>query len=90
MSRISIDVTEEELTRIKAFAALRGISLEEYLLKSALIAQDEEEEKAVAELERCFRDRIRRAENTGVSTQTVGEIFDRVCEEKGIPPRNNG
>jgi hypothetical protein len=52
-----MDVTEEELTRIKAFAALRGISLEEYLLKSALIAQDEEEEKAVAELERYLRDR---------------------------------
>ena len=45
MSRISIDVTEEEHKRLKALAALQGVTLKEYLLKSALDARKEDEEE---------------------------------------------
>ena len=88
MSRISIDVTEEEHKRLKALAALQGVTLKEYLLKSALDTRGEDEEKALAELEAFLQARIRRAETEGVSTRSVDEIFDSVCAEKGISPQN--
>ena len=88
MSRISIDVTEEEHKRLKALAALQGVTLKEYLLKSALGAREEEEEKALAGLEAFLQARIRRAEKVGVSTRSVDEIFDSVCTDKGISQQN--
>lgn len=84
MSRISIDVTKEEHRKLKALAALQGVTLKEYLLKSALSSSDEKEEQALQELGDFLQARIRRAEKEGVSERTVDEIFDSVCEEKGI------
>jgi len=86
MSRISIDVSEEEHKRIKALAALKGVTLKEYMLKSALNAPQENEEEALAELETFLQARIRQTESQGVSPRTVDEIFDSVCAEKGIEP----
>jgi len=81
MSRISIDVTEEEHKRLKALAALKGISLKDYLLKSALDSRDEDEEKALAELEAFLDDRIRRANAGKISRRTVGDIFKQAYRE---------
>ncbi|MCZ6671713.1 MAG: antitoxin [Verrucomicrobia bacterium] len=72
----------------KALAALQGVTLKEYLLKSALDAREEGEEKALAELEAFLQARIRRTETVGFSTRSVDEIFDSVCAEKGISPQN--
>ena len=88
MSRISIDVTEEEHKRLKALAALQGVTLKAYLLKNALDTQNEDEEKALAELEGFLMARIRRAEKEGVSKRSVDEIFDSLSAEKGISPQN--
>ena len=84
MSRISIDVTEAEHRRLKALAALQGVSLKEYLLKSALASPEEQEEKALEELKAFLRARVERAEKEGASQRSVDEIFDSVCEDKGI------
>jgi len=88
MSRISIDVSEEDHKRIKALAALKGVTLKEYMLKSALDAPEESEEEELEELETFLRARIRQAETQGVSSRTVDEIFDSVCAEKGIEPQH--
>lgn len=88
MSRISIDVTEEEHKRLKALAALKGVSLKEYMLSSAMDSAGESEQKTLEELEFFLRCRIDQAEKEGVSSQTVDDIFESVCIEKGVESPN--
>ena len=59
MSRISIvDVTKDQHKRLKALAALRGVSLLRiYLLENALDSGHEDEDKTLAELESFLDDR---------------------------------
>lgn len=89
MSRISIDVSDEEHRKLKAMAALRGQSLKDFLLKGTL-GQDAQtkEDAALIELVALLDARIKRAEKEGSSTRTVGEIFQRARRE--IKSRNNG
>ena len=88
MSRISIDVTEDEHKRLKALAALKGVTLKDYLLANTLNSPSKSDEKTLEELESFVRARIHRAEKEGASSQTVDEIFDAVCAEKGIANQN--
>lgn len=72
MSRISIDVTQEEHRKLKALAALDGKSLKNYVIERALGAS---EDPALDELESLLDGRIRSAESGSVSRRTVGAIF---------------
>jgi hypothetical protein len=81
MSRISIDVTEDEHRRLKALAALKGVSLKDYLLKNALDSREKDEEKSLAELERFLDDRLRKAGAGKISKRKVGDIFKQACRE---------
>ena len=69
MSRISIDVSEEEHKRLKALAALKGVTLKEYMLQSALEHPGQDEEEALAELEGLLQARIKRAKESGPSSK---------------------
>ena len=85
MSRISIDVTQEEHQKLKALAALQGQSIKDYVLDRTLAAaKDTAEEKAVRKLESVLDERIRKAEVGKVSNRTVEEIFDEVHQELGV------
>jgi len=88
MGRISIDVSDEEHKRLKALAALKGVSLKDFLLGSALQTTTDSEEEALGELESILLARIQRAEQGGVSTETVDGIFESVRLKKGIAPSN--
>ena len=79
MSRISIDVTEEEHKRLKALAALKGVSLKNYLLRNALDFREEDEEKALAELESFLDKRLATAGK--ISRRKVGDIFKQAYRE---------
>lgn len=81
MSRISIDVTEDEHRRLKALAALKGVSLKDYLLKNALDSREEGEEQALAELENFLDDRLRKAKAGKISKRKVGDIFEQAYRE---------
>ena len=81
MSRISIDVTEDQHKRLKALAALHGVSLKDYLLENALDSWGNDEEKALAELERFLDDRLRKARAGKISKRKVGEIFKQAHRE---------
>lgn len=83
MSRISIDVTEDEHKRLKALAALKGVSLKDYLLESALPHGADEE--TLAELEAFLDERLRRANAGEISKRTVGEIFAQAYREANGP-----
>ena len=80
MPRISIDVTEQQHQRLKAFAALRGQSIKDYVLEQTLppVAEDENlsEEEALHALEAFLKPRIEAAERGEVVTRTVTEIFE--------------
>lgn len=78
MSRISIDVTPEQHRRLKALAALRGMTIKELVLESTLGAQLDQD---LAELEALLDRRIEEARTQGVSTRTVADVFRQAREE---------
>jgi len=79
MSRISIDVTDEEHKRLKALAALQGVSLKDYLLRSALPDKDAQQE--LSELEAFLDERTSWAAAGKISKRKVGEIFKQAYRE---------
>ena len=79
MPRISIDVSDQQHQRLKAFAALRGQSIKEYVLEQTLppIADhDANEAKALHELEAFLKPRIEAAERGEVVNRSVTQIFE--------------
>lgn len=74
MSRISIDVTDEEHKKLKAMAALRGKSIKDFVLERTLNG-DYRDETALRELEELLDGRIREAEAGHLSRRTAKEIF---------------
>ena len=85
MSRISIDVTPEEHQRLKALAALQGMTIKEFVLASTLGAA--QSEAALAELETLLDKRLANARAGGVSSRTVRDIAAQVKrEQSGLKP----
>jgi Antitoxin ParD len=76
MSRISIDVTDVQHARLKALAALKGLSIKEFVLVSTL--GEDRASDDLAALESLLDQRLARAKSDGVSRRTVGDIFRRV------------
>ena len=73
MSRISIDVTPQEHQRLKAMAALQGMSIKDFVLANTLGLA--EENAALAELETLLDKRLKNAKAGGVSSRTVGDVL---------------
>ena len=74
MSRISIDVTEDEHKKLKAMAALRGQSIKDYVLERTLEA-DEADKDALLELEKLLDSRIKAVRAGAASRKTPSEVF---------------
>ena len=74
MGRLSIDVTDHEHRKLKALAALCGVSIKQLVLSRTI--GDESVAPALAELERLLDSRMDRARSEGFSTRSVEEIFD--------------
>jgi len=77
LKRISIEVTEQEQRRLKAIAALRGMSIKEFVLANTIGTADHptDEARALDELEALLRLRAEQAIAGQLSTRTVDEIF---------------
>ena len=75
-SRISIDVTPEQHKRLKAFAALSGKSLKNYVLERTL--PQVVENAALNELEALLAPRIESARAGQQLDESVESIFDSV------------
>jgi Antitoxin ParD len=85
MSRISIEVTAEEHQRLKAFAALRGQSLKEYILERALPPLTEgglTEVEALRQLEQLLLPRVEAAQRGEYSNQDFDAIIAEARQEK--------
>lgn len=76
MSRLTIEVTEQQHQSIKALAALQGKSIKEYAIQR-LFAVTVDEEKAMQELKALLAPRIAEGLAGVVSEQS----FDDIVEE---------
>jgi hypothetical protein len=81
MSRISIDVTEDEHKKLKAMAALRGQSIKDYVLARTMGA-DEADADALRELEKLLDRRIQAAQAGAVSRRTPSEVFAEATRKR--------
>ena len=74
MSRLTIEITDQQHQNIKALAAMQGKSIKEYAMQR-LLPLTADEEKAMQELEEFFTPRIEAAERGEVVSTSVMAIF---------------
>lgn len=86
MKRITIEVTEQQQHRLKAMAALQGQSIKDFVLASTI--GNEDETAALEELEAMLEKRLANARAGGVSSRSVGEIFEAAFSENDAGPAN--
>ena len=72
MSRISIDVTEDQHKKLKAMAALRGQSIKDFVIKQTL-GEDSEVDGALLELEDLLDQRIQATRAGSARHQTENQ-----------------
>ena len=77
--RLSIEVSPEQHQRLKAFAALKGQSIKDYVLSRTLPTADEQ--TALQELEGFLTPRLEAAKQGDFSSKPVDDIFDEVEQE---------
>ena len=82
MGRLSIEVSEHQHQQIKAMAALKGISIKDYILEKTLpskMAEDEgmTEAEALSQLEAFLVPRIEAVERGEFSSLTMQEILTK-------------
>ena len=75
MSRLTIEVTEQQHQSIKALAALQGKSIKEYAIQR-LFAVTADEEQAMQELKALLAPRIAEGLAGVVSEQSFDEIVE--------------
>jgi uncharacterized protein (DUF1778 family) len=85
VSRLSIEVTPEQHQRLKAIAALSGMTIKEYVLERVLPPVPEQEElseaAALHQLETLLQPRIEAARRGEVVNVSVEQIFADVRQE---------
>jgi len=79
MKRITIEVTEQQQHRLKAMAALQGKSIKDFVLANTI--GDADEAAALEDLEELLKKRLANARAGGVSSRSVGEIFEAAFRE---------
>ena len=82
MSRLTIDVTEQQHQTLKAMAALEGKSIEQYAIER-LFPSDEEPE--LRQLKALLLDRVAEAERGELDERSIAEIA-----EETIPGGDEG
>ena len=75
MSRLTIEITEQQHQSIKALAAIQGKSIKEYAIQR-LLPLNADEENAMQELEEFLKPRIEAAERGEVVSTSVMKIFE--------------
>ncbi|WP_339737964.1 antitoxin [uncultured Maricaulis sp.] len=75
MSRLTIDMTDQQHQSLKALAALQGKTIKQYALER-LFPGDTDAERAWQELKTLLESRIEEAQAGKVSARSIGEILD--------------
>ena len=82
MSRLTIDVTDQQHQALKAMAALEGKSIKAFAIER-LFPPVSNEEQAMQELKALLRTRLVEAERDGVVAKSAMEIAEDVFRETG-------
>jgi hypothetical protein len=80
MSRLTIDITDQQHQSQKALAALQGKTIKQYALER-LFPGDADAERAWEELKTLMNMRVNEGLAGRLSTKTVGEILDEEVSE---------
>ena len=80
MSRLTIDVTDQQHQALKALAALEGKTIKQYVLERLLPS---DEEQAMQDLKAMLRVRLAAAEGGNVTSLNATEIAEEVIRETG-------
>ncbi len=80
--RLSIEISSEQHQRLKASAALQGLSIKDYVLSRTL--PNTGEQAALKELENFLTPRIEAARQGDFTVKSIDEIFDEVEHEKPL------
>lgn len=83
MSRLTIDITDQQHQALKAMAALQGKSIKEYAVER-LFPESGGDEQAMAELRQLLEARVAEASRGEVSTKSISEIAAEVMQTGGI------
>lgn len=75
MSRLTIDMTDQQHQTLKAHAALQGKTIKQYTLER-LFPDDSGADQAWQELKSLLSGRIKAGLSGKVSTKSIGEILD--------------
>ncbi|KEY56566.1 antitoxin ParD [Serratia sp. DD3] len=75
MSRLTIDITDQQHQSLKALAALQGKTIKQYALER-LFPGDTDADQAWKELKNLLGNRINDGLAGKVSTKDIGEILD--------------
>lgn len=75
MSRLTIDITDQQHQTLKATAALEGKTIRQYALER-LFPDDVDGEQAMRELKTLLNARIKEGLAGRVSQKQVGEVLD--------------
>ncbi|CAN7757444.1 Antitoxin ParD [Ensifer sp. M14] len=75
MSRLTIDITDQQHQSLKALAALQGKTIKQYALER-LFPGDADADQAWQELKNLLGNRINDGLAGRVSTKSIGEILD--------------
>ena len=88
MPRLSIDISPEEHQKLKAIAALKGVSIKDYVLKRALgdapALNDMTEDEAVSALADFLRPRIDQARRGEFSKKSLTDIRREAHKQAGL------
>lgn len=80
MSRLTIDITDQQHQSLKALAALQGKTIKQYALER-LFPGDIDGERAWEELKTLMNTRVNDGLAGKLSTKTVGEILNEEIAE---------
>ena len=84
MSRLIVELTDEQHRRVKAMATLQGKSIKDYVLEKLFPPETSEaEQKAWQALKALLNERIAEAEQTETSNRTVAQITEETLAQLG-------
>ncbi|EPJ0597152.1 antitoxin [Enterobacter roggenkampii] len=75
MSRLTIDITDQQHQSLKALAALQGKTIKQYALER-LFPGDADADQAWQELKKLLGNRINNGLEGKISTKSIGDILD--------------
>ena len=81
MSRLTIDVTEQQHQTLKAMAALEGKTIKQYALER-LLPVNQSEEQALQALKNLLAERIAEAERGELVEGSISDIASKLLREQ--------